>query len=79
MVEIIVRSSSSIIDSGASRHMVWTRDSFTYLDASNGPKIVLGDDSETESKGKSRIYIDHGSFNNFLYVPRNSTNLLSLY
>ena len=34
--------------------MVSTREAFSSLDASNGPKIVLGDDSETESKGKSR-------------------------
>ena len=55
------------------------RDSFSSLDASNGPKIVLGDDSETKSKGKGRIDIHHDSFNNVLYVPGIVGNLLSVY
>ena len=55
LVSSTIRSPSFIIDSGASRHMVSTRDSFVSLDALNSPKIVLGDDSKTESKGKARI------------------------
>ena len=44
--------------------MVSTWEAFSSLDALNGPKIVLGNDYETESKGKGRIYVDHVSFNN---------------
>ena len=79
MVASVVRSSSFIIDSRASRHMVSTRESFSYLDDSNGLKIVLGDDSKTGSKGKGRIDLDHGSFNNVLYVPSIAANILSVY
>ena len=60
------RSSTFIIDSGASRHMVLTRDIFSSLDNSKGPKIVLGDDFVTDSMENSRIDIDHGSFNDVL-------------
>ena len=38
-------SPSLIIESGASRHMVSTKEAFSSLDMSKGPPIVLGDDS----------------------------------
>ena len=60
--------STFIIYSGASRHMVSTRDSLSSLNDSNGTKKNLGDDSETESKGKGTIDIDYSSFNNVLNV-----------
>ena len=53
-------SPSFIIDSGASRHMVSTKEAFSSLDMLKGPSIVLGDDSLTESKRKGRIDLDHG-------------------
>ena len=59
--------------------MVSTKEAFTSLDMSKGPPIVLGDDSLTESLFKGRIYLDHGQFNNVLYVPGISSNLLSVY
>ena len=46
---------------------------------SKGPPIVLEDDSLTNSLGKGRIDLDHGKFNNVLYVPGLSSNLLSVY
>ena len=46
---------------------------------SKGTPIVLGDDSLTDSLGKGRIDLDHGSFNNVLYVPGLASNLLSVY
>ena len=72
-------SPSFIIDSGASRHMVSTKDAFTSLEMLKGPPIVLGDDSLTESLGKGRIDLDHGKFSNVLYVPSLASNLLSVY
>ena len=45
----------------------------------NGAPIVLGDNSLTDSMGKGRIDIDHGNFNNVLYVPGLASNLLSVY
>ena len=79
LVASTVRSHSFIINSGDSRNMISTKESFLYLDDSKGPNIFLGDKSETESKGKGSIDFDHGSFNNVLYVPGLATNLLSVY
>ena len=59
--------------------MVWTMDVFSSLDDSNGTNIVLGYDSKTESKGKGRIDLDHGSSNNILHVPGLANNILSVY
>ena len=39
----------------------------------------MGDNLETESKGKGILDFDHGSFNNVLYVPVLVANLLSVY
>ena len=78
MVANTSRSSTFIIDSRASRHMVSTRETFSSLDDSKGPKIVLGDDSVTDSMGKGRIDLDHGSFNDVLYVLGLAANLLSM-
>ena len=72
-------SPSFIIDSGASRHMVSTKEAFTSLDMSKGTPIVLGDDSLTKILGKGRIDLDHGQFSNVLYVPGLASNLLSMY
>ena len=68
-----------IIDYGASRHMVLTKETFSSLHMSKGPPIVLGDDSLTDSLGTGRIDLDHGKFNNVLYVPGLASNLLSIY
>ena len=70
-----VISPSFIIDYGASRHMVSTKESFSCIDDSKGPKILLGDHSETESEGKCSIDFDYGSFNNVLYVLGLAANL----
>ena len=59
--------------------MVSTKEAFSSLDKSKGLYIVLGDDSLTESMGKGRIDLDHGKFNNVLYVPGLTSNLLSVY
>ena len=66
---LVVGTSSSltfIVDFGASRHMVLTKEAFSSLNKSKGPPIVLGDESLTDSLGKGRIDIDHGKFNNVL-------------
>ena len=69
-------SSNFIIDYGASRHMVSTREIFSSLDMLKGPPIVFGDNSLTENMGKGRIDFDHGNFNNVLYVPGLASNLV---
>ena len=72
-------SPSFVIDSGASRHMVLTKEAFSSIDRSKGPSIVLGDDSLTEILGKGRIDLDHSQFSNVMYVPGLTSNLLSVY
>ena len=79
MVSCTLSSPSFIIDSRALKHMVSTREIFFSLDMLKGPPIILGDNSLTDSMGKGSIYIDHGSFNNVLYVPGLASNLLSVY
>ena len=46
---------------------------------SKGPPIFLGDESLTDSLGKGMIDLDHGKFNNVLYVVGLASNLLSIY
>ena len=67
-----------IIVSGDSRHMVSTKEALSSLDMSKGPPIVLGDDSLTDILGKGRTNLEHGKFNNVLYVPGLASNLLSV-
>ena len=74
-----VRYTSFMVDSRASRNMVSTKDPLSSLYDSKGPNILLGDNLETYNKGKGSIDFDHGSFNNVLYVPSLTTNLLSVY
>ena len=69
---------SFIIDFGASMHMVSPKNSFSYIDDSKGPNIWLGDNSENKNRGKGNTDFDHGSFNNVLYAPGISANLLSV-
>ena len=59
--------------------MVSIQETFFSLHMSKGPVIVLGDDSLTDILGKGRIDLDHGSFNNVLYVPGLASNILSMY
>ena len=69
LVEGTSNSSSFIIDSGASRHMVSRREFFSYMSSNAGPAIRMGDDSELQTRGIERIDLDHGFFSDVLYVP----------
>ena len=79
LVANTVISPSFIINSGDSRNMVSIRKTFSSLYDSKGPNILLGDNSETKTKGKGSIDFNYGSFNNVLYVLGLASNLLSLY
>ena len=57
---LVVGTSSSpsfIIYSGASRHMVSTKEAFSSLDMLKGPPIVLGDNSLTDSFGREGLIL----------------------
>ena len=44
--EGFTQSKAYLIDSGASNHMVSSKESFTTLDLSGGPRIHMGDNSQ---------------------------------
>ena len=68
-----------LIDSGASNHMVSSRESFSSLQYFDGPSIQMGNNSQIRSKGKGYIKLEHGKFKDVLYVPSLAANLLSVY
>ena len=59
--------------------MVASKESFTTLDLSRGPRINMGDNSQILVAGRGSIKIQHGDFKNVLYVPSLATNLLFVY
>jgi len=68
-----------ILDLGASHHMEATKDIFSYLTASAGPPILIGDDTLVEVTRQGRVELQRGSFDNVFHVPKLSMNLLSIY
>jgi hypothetical protein len=68
-----------IIDSGASNHMVASKEVHSSLDACKGPPILMGDNSSIEVTDKGRIKLTNESFENVLHVPKIYVNLLSVY
>ena len=49
------------------------------MHSNSGPTVRMGDDSEIQTKGVGRIDLEHGFFNDVLYVPDLEANLLSVY
>ena len=72
----LYRSTTYLIDLGASNHMVSYKEFFTTHNLSGGPSIHMGDDSKIPVVGRGSIKIQHGEFKNVLYVPSLATNLL---
>jgi hypothetical protein len=68
-----------IIDSGASHHMDATKAVYSSLNACKGPPILMGENSLVEVTNKGRIDLTNESFENVLYVPKLSVNILSMY
>jgi hypothetical protein len=68
-----------IVDSGASHHMVSSKELYSSLDACKGHPILMGDNSYVEVTIKGRIELTNGSFENVLHVPKLYVNLLSVY
>ena len=67
------------IDSGASNHMVSSKETFITLDLSGGHTIHMGDNSQIPTIGRGSIKIQHGEFKNVLYVPSLAANFLYVY
>jgi hypothetical protein len=68
-----------IVDSGASHHLVSTKEVYSSLEACKVPFILMGDDSPVEVTNKGRIELTNGSFENVLHVPKLFVNILSMY
>lgn len=68
-----------ILELGASYHMGSTKEQFSSLEPFKVPHIYIGDDTQVEVEGKGSVDMDDGTFENVLYVPNLSTNLLSIY
>ena len=49
------KSHAFLIDSGASNHMVASKESFSSLQLTDGPSIHIGYDTKTQAKGKGTI------------------------
>jgi hypothetical protein len=68
-----------LIDFGASYHMAKDRDIFSTLNECNTKKIFVGDDRSLSVEGFGTIQVENGHFNDVLYVPSLSCNLLLVY
>ena len=55
--EVLTQSKCYLIDSGASNHMVSSKESFSTLTLSGGPNIHMGDDSQILAAGRGSIKI----------------------
>ena len=73
------RSIAYLIDSGASNHMVASKDLFSYVNINEGPTIHMGDDSQIPAAARGTIRAKRGVFRDVLYVPSLATNMLSIY
>ena len=49
------------------------------MDLSRGPSMHMGHDSQIPAVGKGYIKIEHGEFQNVLYVPSLEANMLYVY
>ena len=58
-----------LIDSGASNHMVASRESFSSLQSFDGPGIQMGNNSQIRAKGKGFINLEHGKFKDVFVCP----------
>ena len=79
LVEGTSKYSSFIIDLGASRHMVATREIFSSMHSNAGPIVWMRDDYEIQTKGIGRIDLEHGFFSDVLYIPDLAEKLMSVY
>jgi hypothetical protein len=68
-----------IVDSGASHHMVSTKEVYSSFDSCKGPPILMGGNSPFKVTRKGRIELTNRSFENMLHIPKLFINLLSVY
>ena len=59
--------------------MAFVRELFSSMHSNSGPTVEMGDESEIQTKGVGRIDLEHGSFNDVLYVPDLEEKFMSVY
>ena len=59
--------------------MVTSKESLSSLNIIDGPSMHMGYDTQIQAEGTSSIKLEHGVFNNVLYVPSLAANLLCVY
>ena len=64
----VTLSKAYLIDSGASNHIVASRESFTTFTLSGGLNTHMGDESQIPAVEIGSIKIQHDEFKNVLYV-----------
>ena len=62
LMEIVSNPRALLIDSGASNHMVESKESFSLLDSDSSIPINMEDSSPIILKGKGTVKLEHGSF-----------------
>jgi hypothetical protein len=72
-------SDDLLIDSGAYYHMAKDKVIFYAVNECNTNKIFVGDDRSISVVGYRTMQVDNGHFNDVLFVPSLSCNLLSIY
>ena len=73
------KSHAFLVDSGASNHMVTSKESLYSLQLTDGQTIHIGDDTQIQAERKGSIKFEHGVFKNVLYVYSLAANLLSVF
>ena len=73
------KSKALLIDSGALKHMMDERDTFSSLETEKSIPIHVGDDSTIISEGQGTVDLENGFFSNVLYVLSLAANLISVY
>ena len=68
-----------IFDSGATHNMVVHKKLFFSINSCKTEHIFVGNSSPLAIKGQGSVEMKDGMVHNVLYVPKLSTNLLSIY
>ncbi|KAK9037819.1 hypothetical protein V6N11_022719 [Hibiscus sabdariffa] len=82
-VNLVENNVEWVVDTGASKHFCATREYFTEFEGGNkGEKVYMGNSNSSEVLGKGKVLLKLTSgktlaFNNILYVPALSRNLIS--
>ena len=78
-MENVLKPRALLIESIDLKHMVESKESFSFLDSDSSILIQMGDYFQIVLNGKGTVNLEHGSFYDVFYVPSLASNLLSVY